>query len=158
GGLTGQVGVGADAQLADRVGPLHQLGELLIDPRLLRVHRLVDEHLHNFTRLAGHLAGDDLAGEAVDRQPVALLEYLIADRDSAFVVVDVQGAAADDADLAHLPADERGMAGSAAEGRQNAIGRLHAADVFRAGFTTHQDDAAIRGALVLVDPRLGVLG
>ena len=53
-------------QLADRVGPVHQLGELLIDLRLLRLQRLVDQHLHDLARLGGDLAGHDLAGEAVD--------------------------------------------------------------------------------------------
>ena len=58
------------------------------------------------------------------------------------VVVDLQGAAADDADLAHLPADQGGVAGGAAEGGEDAVGRLHAADVLRAGFAADQDDAA----------------
>ena len=61
-------------QLADRVGPLHQLGELLVDLRLLGLERLVDQHLHDLAGLGRHLAGDHLAGEAVDADEVAFLE------------------------------------------------------------------------------------
>src|SRR5262249_58209543 len=69
----------------------------------------------------------------------------------------LQGAAADNADLAHLPADQGGVGGGAAEGRQDAVGRLHAADVLRAGFAADQDDAAFRVA-VAVGVRFAVPG
>ena len=63
--------------LRHRVGPLHQLGELLIDARLLRLERLVDQHLDHLARLGRHLAGHDLAGEAVDADEVAFLEDVL---------------------------------------------------------------------------------
>ena len=47
----------------------------------------------------------------------------------------------------------------AAERGQNAVGGLHAANVFRAGFAADQDDAAFgRAFAVLDDPGLGILG
>ena len=55
------------------------------------------------------------------------------------VIVDVQIAAADDAGLAHLPADQGRVRAGAAEGRQNALGDLHAAQVFGAGFAADED-------------------
>ena len=70
---------------------------------------------------------------------VALLEHLAADGDRAGVVVDVQVAAADDAGLAHLPADQRRVRAGAAEGGENALGDLHAAQVFGAGLAADQD-------------------
>ncbi len=60
GSLIGLVGIGADLQLADGVGPFHELGILLIHARLFRLHRLVDQNLHDFARLGGDLAGHAL--------------------------------------------------------------------------------------------------
>ncbi len=56
-----------------------------------------------------------------------------------FVVVDLEAAAADDADFAHLPADEGRVRAGAAEGGQDALGGLHAAEVFGARFAADQD-------------------
>ena len=54
---------------------------------------------------------EDLAGEAVDRDDVAFPEHVVArDAHRARLVVDLERLAADDADLAHLPADERRVA------------------------------------------------
>src|SRR5207253_1231591 len=85
--------------------------------------------------------------------------------DRALLIIDLQSAAADDADLAHLPADERSMRRSAAERRENAVRRLHAADVFGRSLAAHQDDAALGIALavsvglaVLVDVLFSVVG
>ena len=60
--------------------------------------------------------------------------------------VDVEGAAADDADLAHLPGHERGVAGHAALRREDALGGVHAADVVGAREVADQQDllAALR--------------
>ena len=158
GRLVGQVRVGADAELAELVRPFHQLGVLLVDLRLLRLERFLDQHLHDLARPRRRLAGEDFAGEAVEADPVAVLEHLVADADRALGVVDVESAAADDADLAHLPADQGRMAGGAAERGQNALGGLHAAQILRARLPADEDDPAIGLALVLIDKGLGVLG
>src|SRR5262249_44128711 len=105
-----------------------------------------------------HLASDHFAGETVDADPVAILQRLAGDRHRALSVVDVKCAAADDADLAHLAANESGVARRAAEGGENSVSRLHAADVLGAGFATTGDDVAVRAALVLVDPLLRLIG
>ena len=52
--------------------------------------------------------------------------------------VDVEHAAADDADLAHLPGDQRRVAGHAALRGEDALGGVHAADVFGAREVAHQ--------------------
>src|SRR5438128_1473481 len=69
---------------------------------LFRLHRLVDEHLHDFTGFRGDLAFHDFAGEAVDADEVALIQGLAAGGERPLLVVDLQRLAADDADLAHL--------------------------------------------------------
>src|SRR5439155_8628021 len=89
--------------------------------------------------------------------PIALFEFLVADRHRARAVIDVESAAADNANLAHLPADQGRVAGGTAEGRQDAVGGLHAADVLRAGFAANEDDVTIGRAFMLAYPSLGVL-
>ena len=54
--------------------------------------------------------------------------------------VDVERAAADDADLAHLAGDQRRVAGHAALGGEDALGGVHAADVLGAREVAHQQD------------------
>ena len=56
-GVGGRIGIGAHFELAHRIGPLHQGAELAGEFRLS--HR--------------HLAGQHLAGRAVDGQRIALL-------------------------------------------------------------------------------------
>src|SRR5205807_5266455 len=81
------------------------------------------------------------------------------------LLTDLEGAAADHADPAQLPAGEAGMRRGAAEGGQDTVGGLHAADVFRARLTADKDHAALGVAaavrvLLAVPghPRLGVVG
>ena len=86
-------------------------------------------------------------------------QNFVADSHRRFVVVDVERATADNADLAHLPADECRVARRAAERREDALSRLHAADVLRAGFAAHKNHAAVGVALaVFIDPSLGLVG
>ena len=103
----------------------------------------------------GNLAAEHLAGEAVDRDRVALAEHVIAPRDAhgPGLVVDLEHVAADDAHLAHLPADQRRVARHAAAGGEDALGGGHAADVLRRGLVAHQDHALARAGQLL-----GVLG
>ena len=67
----------------------HQLVVALENPRLFGLLRFVDEHLDDFARLGGHLAGEEFAGKAVDADPVSLAQHLIADRNGPFFVIDV---------------------------------------------------------------------
>ena len=63
------------------------------------------------------------------------------------VVIDLQRAGAADADLAHLPRDERGVRGDAAFRGENAFGGDHAAQIFRRSFVADEQDllALLRG-------------
>ena len=101
-GLRGAVSVGADVELANLVGPNHQLLELLEDLGLGGSQRLVNEHLDHFGWVGVHFAGDDFASEAVDAEPVAVMEDMVAHREGTCLVVDLQRRAADNADLTHL--------------------------------------------------------
>ena len=83
------------------------------------------------------------------------LEHLAVDGDGAGVVVDVQVAAADDAGLAHLAADQGRVRAGAAEGRENALGDLHAAQIFGARLAAHQDQLHV---VVLQPLGFGVRG
>src|SRR5262249_42757545 len=127
------VRVGANAELAIFVRPGHQLGELLVDLRLFGFERLINEDLDDFARSGGDLTGEYFTGESVDADPVAVLQDLVADGHRAFRVIDVEGAAADDTDLTHLPAHESGMARSATERRQNSVSYLHPANILGTG-------------------------
>ncbi len=76
------------------------------------------------------------------------LSTLSFTRDRAGLVVDVQLAGADDANLAHLAAHQRGVRTDAAHGCENALRGLHAADVFGRGLLAHQDDLGGRVGLL----------
>src|SRR5207253_69231 len=102
------------------------------------LQRLVDEHLHNFTRLGRDLAVHDVAGKAIDADEIAFFHGDAADGEGPFVVIDDERVATDDADLAHLPGDERRMRRSAAERGEDAVGRLHAAQVLWRGFAANE--------------------
>ena len=78
-GLLRRVGVGADAHARRLRAPLHQLLEVLELLGLLRRLVAVDQAGDDFGRRRLDLAGVDLAGGAVDRQPVAFLEGLAVD-------------------------------------------------------------------------------
>ena len=70
------------------------------------------------------------------------LNVLPADAHRALFVIDAQRAGAGDAGLAHAARDDRRMRGHAAAGRENALRRVHAVNVFGAGFDAHQNDLA----------------
>ncbi len=132
---------------------------MLVDGRLFRFHRFVDKHLDDFAGLGRHLAGEDLTGKAIDADPVAVLEHLAVDRHGPLGVVDIERLAADDAHLAHLPADQSGMARRSAERGQDAVSRLHATDILGAGLAANEDNSAIRIPFaMLVDPLFGFIG
>src|SRR5665647_2110090 len=138
GALVGLVGVGAHEQPPLDVGPLHQVVVVLEGLRVLGPQGALEEHLQHFAGARLELADDDLAGEAVDGEPVALLHHLVAHGDGARLVVDVERLAAHDADLAHLAGDQGGVTGHAAARREDALAHGHAADVIGARLDAHQ--------------------
>ena len=156
-GLLRLVGVGAHGQPAMVVDPAHQLLVAVIDLGLLGRQGFGDQHLQDFAGPGFDRAFEDFAGEAVDRNRVAGLERLAFDGDGAGVIVDVQLAAADDAGLAHLAADQGRVRAGAAEGGENALGDLHAAQVFGAGLAADEDqlDVVVLEPFVLRRRRRG---
>ena len=127
--IVGGVGVDADAELAERIGPAHQRAEFA-------GHRRLDHR---------HPPGQHLAQRAVDGDDVAGLEGAGTDAHGAAAVIDADRAAAGDAGLAHAARDHRRMRGHAAAGGQNAFGGVHAVNVFGAGLDSHQNDLAAIG-------------
>ena len=125
-GVVGRVGIGANLELAHLVGPAHQGGEFARQRRLLH----------------GDLAGQHLAGRAVDGDDLALLERYAAGAQRVGGIIDADRAGAGDAGLAHAARHHRGMGCHAAAGGENAFRGMHAVDVFGAGLDPHQDDLA----------------
>ena len=123
-GIGRRVGIGAHAELAHFVGPADQGGKFAGQLRL--------DHFD--------LAGQHLAGGAVDGDEVAFFEALSAGRHGAGIVIDAQRACAGDAGLAHAARDHRRVRGHAAAGGEDAFGRVHAVNVFGRGFHPHQND------------------
>ncbi len=126
-------------QRAVLVGPLHELGVAAVQFRLLPASCCPISTSITSDRVVSILPFEDFAGEAVDRDPVALFEHRLADGERSPFVVDVECRTAADAGLAHLPADESRVRRCPAERRQNALGDLHAAQVFRARLATDQN-------------------
>ena len=135
-GVQRGLGVGADLQAAHLVGPAHQglevAGQFGLDHRHGAVQHLA----------LGAVNGDDLAG----------LEGAAARGEDALGLVDVDLAGAGDAGPAHAARHDGGVAGHAAAGGDDAARRMHAVNIFGAGFLAHQDDrfAQTRHALGLV--------
>ena len=128
----GRLGVGANFQPSLLVRPGHQHGEFAGELRPL--------HLH--------LAGDDLAGGAVDGDAVALAEALAGDGEALVLIVDAQRAGAGDAGLAHAARHDGGVRGHAAARGENAFRPMHAGDVFGTRLDAHENDLApVRGEL-----------
>ena len=63
----------------------------------------------------------------------------------AAAIVDADRAATGDAGLAHAARHHRGVRGHAAARGQDALGRVHAVNVFRRGLDAHQNDLAAVG-------------
>ena len=84
-------------------------------------------------------AGVDLALGAVERDQVAFLELHVADRQPLGAQVDLHVAGADDAALAPAAGHQGRVAGHAAAGGQNALGRAHAFHVLGVGLFADED-------------------
>ena len=87
---------------------------------------------------SGDLAGEHLAGGAVDGDRIALLDHLIPGAHLAELVVDPQLAGTGHAGLAHRAGHHRGVAGGAAAGGEHAAGGDHPMDVVGRGLGPHQ--------------------
>ena len=125
-GVARVVGVRPHLQAAHAIGPAQEGGEVV-----LVLEAGLDRR---------QLAGEDLAGGAVDADDVALLD---ADRSRAHLalgVVDLQRLGTRDAGQAHRARDDRRVRGRAAARRQHALRGQHAVHVVRAGLDPHQDD------------------
>ena len=135
-GVQRGLGVGADLQAANLVGPAHQglevAGQFGLD----------------------HVDGpvEDLALRAVDGDHLAGPEGATAGREGAGALIDRDFPGPRDAGPAHAARHHGGVAGHAAARGDDAPGGMHAADVLGAGFLAHQDDgvAQLAHALGLV--------
>ena len=116
-------GVGAHLHAAGLVGPDHEGAEITRERRF--DHR--------------HTADEDLTGGTVDGDDIAGMDGVAAGADGLGVVIDGQAPCPGDARPAHAARDDRGVAGHAAAGGDDAAGRVHAVDVLGAGFDAHQD-------------------
>ena len=136
-GIARRLGVGADAQPARAVGPVHKGGEVVGEGRLDGRHRAFQHDL-----AAGAVDGDDVAGRDRRIARPALPRRL----------VDAERAGAGDAGAPHAAGDHGGVAGHAAPAGEDAPGGVHAVDVLGAGLGAEQDDrlAAVGAVLGLV--------
>ena len=126
-GVLGCVGVGPHAHRPPLVGQLHEFLEAGV---LGGVHHL-------------HLAGVNLSLGAVEREHVAGLEGLAADRKRLGGRVDLQGVGADDTALTPAACNQGRVAGHAATGGEDSFGRPHAFDVLGVGLFADEDALAI---------------
>ena len=131
-GIAWNIGIGANSQRAERLGPAHELQQLGIVGRGVK---------------GVELALDHATGGAVERNPVARFEDLPFDPHLARLFIDVDVAGAGHAALAHAARDDGSVAGHAAARSQNARRHFHAVNVFRSGFGAHQNDRILGGAV-----------
>ena len=136
-GVLGCVGIGADFQAFVPVGQGHQLAEVAAE----------------FGVAGADLTVVNLAGGAVERNPVALAPGLAVDAELARLVVHVHRTGAADAALAHAARDHRRVRGHAAACGEDALGHAHAAQVLGRGLLPHQNHGLAR-----LGPFLGLVG
>src|SRR5947209_1855921 len=94
--------------------PFHQLGVALEFLRLLSLGVVVEEAGDDFRRCRLDLSGVNRARRAIDREEVTFVETLARDRRNLPIVIDLNARRAADADLSHLPRDERRVGRDAA--------------------------------------------
>ena len=128
-GVARNVGVGANAQAANRIDPAHELHEIgIIGLRLERLEPAVDY----------------AARRSVNREPVALLVGAALHAQFLLRFVYDAIACAGHAALAHAAGNDSGVRGHAAARSQNSVGNFHAGDVLRRGFAAHENDGLVR--------------
>ena len=121
------IGIGADAHLAVLVNQRHETQELGV----VRAGGRLDE---------GHLAAVGDALGAVHRHIVALAKEFLANLHGLVGSIHDHLGGTDDAGLAPAARNQRRVAGHAATCGQDAVGDLHALDVFGVGFFADQND------------------
>ena len=94
----------------------------------------------------------DLAGRAVQAQPVALVEGLAGELELLVLLIHHDGGAAGHAAGAHAAGHDGGVRGHAAADGEDALGSLHALDILGRGLQADQDHLLAPGG-----PLLGVL-
>src|SRR5699024_2614143 len=121
------VGVGHNQHLAGSVSPAHEAVEVLVAG---------GSH-------GGNLLSVDVAGGAVDGDPVAADKLVAVDLEGLGLLVDLDVvviAAAGDAAGAHTTGNDSSVAGHAAADGQDALRNLHADDILGRGLQTDQND------------------
>ena len=134
-GVGGVVGVRADLEPSEAVGPAEDRLEVVVQ---LRRHELDRTEVHR-------------AAAAVDRDRIALVQLMPAEPCDA--VLERQPLAAGDAGLPHSPGDDRGVRGHAAVDGQDPVRRDHPVDVVRRRLVAHEDH---RPCLRALDRRVAV--
>ena len=129
-GVVRRVGVAAHLQAAHAIRPRHQRLELA-GLAARRDHR--------------HAPEEDLAGRAVERDPVAAVHAVLADVEQPRIVADVELARAGDAGFSHAARDDRRVRRLAAAGGENAFRDLHAVDVLGRRLDADEDHLAAGG-------------
>ena len=140
--LIGLIGIGADAELAAAIGPLHKLVVESPYGGIFRFQGFVDKDLDDFRVSGWYLSGDDLPGSAVNREIIAISEHQIVSLNAqfAFLIIDRKRSASHNTDLAHLACDKSRVRSHAASLCQNAFRNRHSPDVFGRGFDTHENN------------------
>ena len=128
-GILRRLGVGANLHRAHLVDPFHETAEITGEFRL-DGFGLAQHHL-----APGAIEGNDVAG----------VDGLAARRQGLRVVVDPDLTGARHTGPAHAEGHHRRVARHNAPRCQDAGGRMHTADVFRAGFDPNQDDLVALG-------------
>ena len=123
-----RVGVRADAEPAQLVGPAEDRAEVLVD-------RGRDER---------HRPDDHAPCAPVDRELVAFAQLGVADPERARLRVDRERVAAGDAGLPHPPRHDSGVRGHATVGRQDAPRVDEAVDVVRRRLPADEDHVLAR--------------
>ena len=123
GGVLRRVGVRADAQAANVVGPGEELGKLR---EQLRFNRRDQAEQH-------------AAAGAIDGDQLAFGDVKLADAHGAAALVDVDRLAAADTGDAEAARDQGRVAGHAAALRQHAARGLHPVDIVRRRLLSHED-------------------
>ena len=138
GGILGRIRIRAHAEPAELVGPVEDRAEVLVDRR----------------RHETDGADDDPAGAAVDRDHVADVDHVLADRHRSRLRVDREPFAPGHARLAHAARDDSRVRGHATVRRQDAARLDQPVDVVRRRLPADEDHVVAR--LAALRRRIGV--
>ena len=126
-GVVRSVRVCAHADLPELIRPTHQRLEIRAQLRILRFE----------------LAGEDLAGRAIQRDVLAFAEHggrvAIRDREPSTRVIDSEGACARNTRLAHTPRHHSSVRCHATSRGEHCLRGYHSMEILGRGFDAHQD-------------------